>query len=272
METLRDRVAIVTGSGRGIGRATVLKLASLGVRVVINDVDEEPAREVEQMVQSQGGQALVALGNVARPEDANAIIQVALQEYGRLDILVNNAGITRDAMIHRMTDEEYDMVMDVVLRGTFNCTRAAAGYFRHAAKQDRERGLRIHRKIVNVTSIAGIHGAVGNANYAAAKAGVIGLTKAAARELAPFLVNVNAVAPGFIDTRLTAARDETASSKFGIPAAVRDRILEQMPFGRAGTPEDVAHAIAFLASPEADFITAQVVQIDGGLEFINVVG
>ncbi|MBI3949777.1 MAG: glucose 1-dehydrogenase [Acidobacteria bacterium] len=272
MYSLQDKVAIVTGSGRGIGRATVLKLASLGAKVIINDVDEEPAKEVEEAVRSAGGQAVVVLGSVARSEDANAVVQAALAHYGQLDILVNNAGLTRDAMIHRMTDGEYDLVMNVVLRGTFNCTRAAVAHFRNAAKQDQEQGRRIHRKIVNVTSIAGIHGSVGNANYAAAKAGVIGLTKTAARELGPFLVNVNAVAPGFIDTRLTAGRGENAPPGFGIPPEIRQRIVQQMPFGRIGQPEDVATAIAFLASPEADFITGQVLQVHGGLEFINVTG
>ncbi len=270
MISLEGRVAIVTGSGRGIGRATVLQLAELGARVLINDVDEEPAREVEARVREVGGHAEVVLGSVARADVARALVETALARWGQLDILVNNAGITADAMLHRMTDEQYDRVLDVVLRGTFYCMRAAAAYFREAFRRDQEQGRRVHRKIVNVSSIAGIHGAVGNANYAAAKAGVIGLTKAAARELAPFRVNVNAVAPGFIETRLTAAREEVGGG-LGLPAAVRERILQQMPLGRPGYPEDVAAAIAFLVSPQADFITGQVLAIDGGLEFINPV-
>lgn len=272
MKPLEGKVAIVTGSGRGIGRATVLRLAQSGVRVVINDLDSVPASEVEREIKAAGSDALTVLGSVADPKVASAMVDAAAGQWGRLDILVNNAGITRDAMIHRMTDEQFNLVMDVIVRGAFNCIRAAAPYMRDAGKKDRQAGKHGHRKIVNVSSIAGVHGAVGNANYATAKAAILGLTKAVAREWAPYLINCNAVAPGVVDTRLTAARDEEKNPELGIPAEVREKIVKQMPFGRIGTPDDVAGTIEFLSSPASDFITGQVIQIDGGVEFINVVG
>jgi 3-oxoacyl-[acyl-carrier protein] reductase len=271
MQSLAGKIAIVTGSGRGIGRAIALRLAQSGARVVVNDLDQEPAAATESAARDAGGDAVTVLGSVADPKTASALVEAAASRWGGLDILVNNAGITRDAMIHRMTDEQYNLVMDVVVRGAFNCTRAAAPYLRDAGRKDRQTGRSVHRKIVNMSSITGLHGAVGNANYAAAKAAVVGLTKAMSREWAPYLVNCNAVAPGIIDTRMTAARDEK-NPGLGIPSEVRQKILEQMPFGRIGTPEDVANAVEFLCSPASDFITGQVIQIDGGMEFINVVG
>lgn len=272
MKLLEGKVAIITGSGRGIGRATAVRLASSGARVVINDLDLQPAGEAEDAVRKAGGEAISVLGSVADPKVAASLVEGAVSKWGRLDILVNNAGITRDAMIHRMTDEQYNLVMDVIVRGAFNCIRAAAPHMRDAGKADRKAGKSSHRKIVNVSSITGVHGAVGNANYATAKAAIIGLTKAMAREWAPYLINCNAVAPGIIDTRMTSARDDINNPGLGIPAEVREKILQQMPFGRIGTTDDVAGTIEFLSSPASDFITGQVIQIDGGVEFINVVG
>ncbi len=271
--SLAGKVAIVTGSGRGIGRATAAQLARAGARVVINDIDDGPAQEAAEEVRSSGGEAAVVLGSVAKPETAQALVEAAMKAWGRLDVLVNNAGITRDAMLQRMTDEQFTTVLDVIVRGSFNCIRAAAPYMRDAGKNDLKAGRRVHRKIVNVSSIAGIYGAVGNVNYATAKAAVVGMTKAVAREWAPFLINCNAVAPGIIDTRMTAARgDSKDAAALGIPAEVRDQIIKKIPLGRIGMPEDVANAILFFSSPASDFITGEVLEIHGGLEFINVVG
>jgi 3-oxoacyl-[acyl-carrier protein] reductase len=251
----------------------VLRLAAAGARVVINDLDAEPAGEVQRAVTEAGGEAIVAVGSVADPATAAAIMAAAISKWGRIDILVNNAGLTRDAMIHRMTDDQYNLVMDVILRGAFNCIRAASPHMRDAAREEKKNGVLQHRKIVSIASIAGVNGAVGNANYAAAKAGLIGLTKAIAKEWAAFRVNCNAIAPGIIDTRLTAARpDAGEAAGFGIPTEVRDQIVKQMPMGRIGTPEDVAAAVEFLVSPGSDFITGQILVVDGGVDFINVVG
>lgn len=268
---LEGQVAIVTGSGRGIGRAVALRFASRGVRVVINDLDERPARETVDEIVRSGSEAEFVLGDVASLETATKLAEMAVARWNRLDILVNNAGLTRDAMIHRMTDQQFSLVMDVIVRGTFNCIRAASPYLRDAGKEDRRRGKFFHRKIVNVSSITGLYGAVGNANYAAAKAAVIGLTKAVAKEWAPFLVNCNAVAPGIIDTRMSAPRTG-ATDAVGIPVEVREKIIKRMPMGRIGTPEDVAGAVEFLVSPDSDFITGTVLEIHGGMEFIDVVG
>ncbi len=275
MKMLEGKVAVVTGAGRGIGRAIALRLAGDGAKVVINDLDPQPAAEVEKAIREAGSEAIVAAGSVADPAVVAAMMEKAHAQWGRLDILVNNAGLTRDAMIHRMTDQQYNLVHDVILRGAFNCIRAASPYMRDAAREEKKNGVLQNRKIVNIASIAGVNGAVGNANYAAAKAGLIGLTKAIAKEWAGFRVNCNAVAPGIIDTRMTAARSAEEMKDpqaLGIPSEVRDKIVKQMPMGRIGTPEDVAAVVEFLASPGSDFMTGQVLVIDGGVDFINVVG
>jgi len=259
MRGIEGRRALVTGAGRGIGAAIVGRLVAEGASVVVNDIDAEAAGEVAG---AAGASAVAIGGSVARPEDAAAMVQQAEAAFGGLDILVNNAGLTRDAMLHRMTDESWDTVIDVILRGAFNLCRAAAPLLRREAPY--------HRKVVNITSVNGIYGTVANANYSAAKAGLIGLTKTLAREWGPRRINVNAVAPGFIEgTRLTAVRnDETG---LGIPPEVVDRIVGQIPVGRAGTGDDVAALTAFLASSESDFLTGQVVELHGGLEIIQVV-
>jgi 3-oxoacyl-[acyl-carrier protein] reductase len=260
MALLSDgRVALVTGAGRGIGRAIAERLAAGGAAVCVADIDEEPAREAAAGIEQEGARAIAVACDVARPEDCRRIAETAAGELGGLHILVNNAGLTRDAMVHRMDDATWDLVQDVVLRGTFNCVRAVAPWFR-----DRERSA--PRRIVNISSVSGVHGSIGNANYAAAKAGVIGFTKSLAREWARFGVTVNAVAPGFVETRLTAERQ----AGLGIPTEIREKLIARIPVGRAGLPEDIAAAVAYFCSSDAGYVTGQVLEVHGGMAEIGV--
>ena len=247
MGRLSGRTALVTGAGRGIGRATAVRLAADGAQVAINyKGNTAAAEETRALVLAGGSAAVLVQGDVSQPEDADRVVREALAfGGGRLDIVVNNAGITRDNLLLRMSLEEWDAVVDLNLRGTFLITKAAMRPMMKA------RGGRI----VNVASIAGVIGNAGQANYSAAKAGIIGFTKTVAREMASRNITANAVAPGFIPTDLTSV----------VPQAVQDALLRQVPLGRFGTVEDVANAIAFLASDEAAYITGQVLVVDGGL-------
>jgi 3-oxoacyl-[acyl-carrier protein] reductase len=252
-------VALVTGAGRGIGQAIAERLASEGAVVCVVDVDDESAKEVAAVLQQRGSRAIAVAGDVSKPGDCRRMAETAAGELGGLHILVNNAGLTRDAMVHRMDDSTWDLVQDVVLRGTFNCVRAVAPWFR-----DRERSA--PRRIVNISSVSGVYGSIGNANYAAAKAGVIGFTKSLAREWARFGVTANAVAPGFIETRLTAER----RGGVGIPREIREKLIARIPVGRAGLPEDVAGAVAYFCSLGAGYVTGQVLEVHGGMAEIAV--
>ena len=247
MGRLAGRTALVTGAGRGIGRATAARLAADGARIAINHKgNAAAAEETKALVLAAGSEATLVQGDVSLPADAERVVKEALAfGGGRLDILVNNAGITRDNLLLRMSLEEWDAVVDLNLRGTFLVTKAAMRPMMKA------RGGRI----VNVASIAGVIGNAGQANYSAAKAGIIGFTKTVAREMASRNITANAVAPGFVPTDLTSI----------VPQAVQDALLKQVPLGRFGTVEDVANAIAFLASDEAAYITGQVLVVDGGL-------
>ena len=254
---LEGRVALVTGAGRGIGKAIAARLSADGAAVVVNDVDEDVAREASAGIPSSA----IAVGSVADSAATDEMVAVAEREFGTLDIVVNNAGLTRDSTIHRMSDEDWDIVLDVALKGTFYVCRSAARLLR---RKDAEH----HRKVVNISSINGVYGVAFNANYSAAKAGVIGLTKSLAREWAPLRINVNAVAPGFVETRLTAARQE--GDEFGIAPAVLEQVHAQIPIGRVGQPYDVAALVAWLSSPDSDYVTGQVVETHGGLEIVRV--
>lgn len=244
--TLTGKVALVTGASRGIGRAIALKLAAEGAAVVINyHGSMEKAKEVKAEIESDGGIAEIMQCNVADYQATEAMIRKVTDDFGRLDILVNNAGITRDGLLMKMSEEDYDTVLDTNLKGTFHCIRFAA------RQMLRQRGGRI----INLSSVSGILGNAGQANYSASKAGVIGLTKSAARELASRGITVNAVAPGFIETEMTAVLTEK----------VRESAVAQIPMGSFGTAEDVAEAVAFLASDSARYITGQTIHVDGGM-------
>lgn len=244
--SLVDKVALVTGGSRGIGRAIVLELAQAGCDVAINyHGSEEKAREVAREVEALGRKALVVQANVADSASVDNMVKQVIETFGRLDILVNNAGITRDNLLMRMKEEEWDEVINTNLKGVFNCTKAVT---RQMMKQRAGR-------IINISSVVGALGNPGQTNYAAAKAGVIGLTKAAARELASRGITVNAIAPGFITTDMTAVLDEKTI----------EQLTSQIPLARLGTPEDIAKAVRFLASDDAQYMTGQTLHIDGGM-------
>jgi 3-oxoacyl-[acyl-carrier protein] reductase len=261
---LDGKIAVITGAGRGIGRATAVRFAREGAAIVVNDVDAEPAEESASLVKEAGGEALVSTEDTVDLEAARRLMASAVERFGRIDILVNNAGITRDKTFHNLDDDLWDFVIDVNLRTAFHATLAAMPHLRDVAKGEMsERGEpAYHRKITFTTSVAALVGNPGQANYTAAKGGIAALTKTLARELGPFRINVNAVAPGFIETRLTATKQD--EEDIGIPEQVRQMALMLIALQRYGEPEDVANAHLFLASDEADFISGVVLPVTGG--------
>jgi 3-oxoacyl-[acyl-carrier protein] reductase len=262
---LDGRVAIVTGAGRGIGRATALRLASDGATVVVNDVDADPAHETVDLIEKTGAKAAASVGSTTDLTFARELVTATVDTHGGLDILINNAGITRDKMFHNLDDEMYDLVLDVNLRTAFHATLAAVGFMRPRAKEEMAANNGrppYHRKIVLTSSVAALTGNPGQFNYTAAKGAIIATTKTLARELGPFGINVNAVAPGFIDTRLTAPKG--AGDELGVPEQMRQLAIGMIAVGRAGQPEDVANVHAFLASPDSDFVSGVTIPVTGG--------
>lgn len=264
MGRLDDRVAIVTGAGRGIGRATALRLGEEGAAVVVSDLDPEPAQEVADEIKKNGGRAISFTSDVTKMDDAQGLTKAAVDEFGKLDIVVNNAGITRDKMFHNMSPEMFDFVVKVNLYGAYNVTYAAMPYMREAAKAEKgEQGQPAYnRKITFTSSVAALSGNAGQANYTAAKGGLIALTRTLARELGPFWINVNCVAPGFVETRLTASKEQGA--ELGIPESQRQMALMMIALGRYGQPEDIANVHLFLCSSDSDFVSGVTIPVTGG--------
>ncbi len=272
MTRLQGKVALVTGSGRGIGRAIALKLAGEGARLVVNDLDAEPANEVAQEIRAAGGEAAVCVGSVTATDFSERFVKTAVDAYQGIDIIVNNAGYTWDAVIQKMTDEQWYAILDCHLTAPFRILRAAQPVIRALNKAEMAEGRAVFRKVVNISSIAGLGGNAGQANYAVAKAGITGLTKTLSKEWGRMLVNVNTVAYGFIRTRLTEVTADSDASvsiegrdiKVGINAGLLATIEAGVPLGRGGTPEEAAGAVYLFCIPESNYISGQTIVCGGG--------
>jgi 3-oxoacyl-[acyl-carrier protein] reductase len=268
MGVLDDKVAIVTGSARGIGRATAELLSSQGAKVLINDLDKDVAEETAGEI---AGETTVYAGDLTKDGEPDKLVQAAIDAWGQIDIIVNNAGYTLDAPIHKMSDDWFQRMLDIHVVAPFRIIRAAAPHLREPAKQEKEQGVEVFRKIVNVSSISGTMGNAGQANYSAGKSAVVGLTKTLAKEWGQFKINVNAVAFGWIETRLTAAKVEDNTMEIdgekvqlGIPEQMRAMAPMVVPIGRPGTAEEAAGGVFFLCSPWSNFVHGQVLNVTGG--------
>jgi len=269
MGVLDDKVAIVTGSARGIGRATAELLCEHGAKVVVNDLDKDVAEEASGQIQ---GETTVFAGDLTKEGVPDKLVQTAIDAWGKIDIIVNNAGYTLDAPLHKMSDDWWQRMLDIHVTAPFRIIRAAAPHLREPAKKEREEGREVFRKIVNVSSTSGVFGNAGQANYAAGKSAVVGLTKTLAKEWGQFKINVNAVAFGFIDTRLTQSKVEDnvmeidgEKVQLGIPDQIRGMSQMLIPLGRSATPQEAAGGIFFLCSPWSNYVHGQVLNVTGGM-------
>jgi 3-oxoacyl-[acyl-carrier protein] reductase len=269
MGVLDGKSAIVTGSARGIGRATAELLVSQGAQCLINDLDGDVAEQASSEI---SGETAVYAGDLTKPGAADELVQKAIDSFGKIDSIVNNAGYTLDAPVHKMSDEHFQAMIDIHTVVPFRVIRAAAPHLREPAKKEKEEGKEVFRKIVNISSTSGTFGNAGQANYSAGKAGVVGLTKTVAKEWGQFKVNVNAVAFGFIDTRLTQAKvDENTMEKdgekiqLGIPEQMRQMASMLIPLGRPASPEEAAGGVFFLCSPWSNYVHGQTLHVTGGL-------
>ncbi len=274
MKKLEGKVALISGSGRGIGRALALKLAGEGARVVVNDMDKEPAAETVEAIRRIGGEAVACVGSVTEADFGDRFVKTAIDSFKGLDIIVNNAGYTWDSVIQKMSDEQFQAMLDVHLVAPFRILRAAAEPIRVFSKNEAQQGKEVFRKIVNISSVAGLGGNAGQVSYSSAKAALVGMTKTMAKEWGRYKVNVNCVAFGFIRTRLTQPLTGEGASidvegrkiAVGVQPAFIDAMEKQMiPIGRAGTPEEAADGVYLFCAPESNYISGQVIVVGGGV-------
>ena len=274
MAQLEGRVAIVTGSGRGIGREIALRLARDGASVVINDLDEAPAKEAVAEVERLGGRAAACIGDVTEKDFGERIVKAALESFGACHIVVNNAGYTWDSVIQKMSDEQWYAILDVHLTAPFRVLRAFQQYLRTAVDEERKKGTRVVRKVVNISSTSGVNGNAGQSNYSAGKAGIVGLTKTLAKEFGRYDVTVNAVAFGYIQTRLTKPLAQGESGeievqgrkvKIGVQGGRIAAMNQMIPLGRGGLPEEAAGSVYLFCSPDSDYVSGQCLVVNGGL-------